>query len=163
HAGSSTTPGTASATGPFIRKPSPKARPASSHRPSNAAVIVTVMKKASGRARSARRARGEQPKPGSANPPASHPTPARPRMPAAAGGVGGKRDADAGQSRPRPRRPLADADQDVHRGCEPVVEHRLLPAILVVVMRRQPVAPLDHLARRLGVERLVRIADGRAA
>ena len=46
---------------------------------------------------------------------------------------------------------------------QPVVEDRLLEARLVVEVRRQPVARLDHLARRLGVERLVGVGDGAAA
>ena len=45
----------------------------------------------------------------------------------------------------------------------PVVEDWLLPAILVVVVRCQPVASLDHLPRGFGVERLIRVGNGLAA
>ena len=72
-----------------------------------------------------------------------------------------QREADAGQRRPEARLRLADAGNGVGGRDQPVEEDGLLEARLVVVVRRQPVAALDHLARRLGVERFVRIADGR--
>ena len=66
------------------------------------------------------------------------------------------------ERRPPPRSPLAWTGRDERRGRQPVVEHRLLPALLVVEVRRQPVAIRHHLARGLRVEPFVRISDRRA-
>ncbi len=66
-----------------------------------------------------------------------------------------------GKGRPQPRLRLADAGDGVCAPNQPVVEDRLLESCLVVVVRGEPVAALAHLARGLGIERLVGIADGR--
>ena len=71
--------------------------------------------------------------------------------------------ADARQRRPQPRLRLADARRRVGGADQPVEQDGFLEARLVVVVRRQPVAALDHLARGFRVERLVGIADGGAA
>src|SRR4030095_4677630 len=67
--------------------------------------------------------------------------------------------ADAGQRRPRPRRELSRSVDEIGCRGQPVIEHRLLPAVLIIESRRQPVAALDHLARGFGVERFVVISD----
>ncbi len=51
-----------------------------------------------------------------------------------------------------------------HRNAlQPVEENRFVEKRLLVVVRRQPVAGLDQLARGFGVVRLVRIPEGRRA
>ena len=54
------------------------------------------------------------------------------------------------------------AEQLVEAGDDPVAEDRLVDARLVVEGRKDVVAALDHLARRLDVERFVGVPDGRA-
>ncbi len=72
-------------------------------------------------------------------------------------------EAQARERGPQPRGELCRAGDQVRGSSQPVVEHRLLPPIFVVEMRREPVARLDHLARRLSVERFVGVGDGLAA
>lgn len=81
--------------------------------------------------------------------------------PAPGDGEAQERQTEPGQRRRQAGGRFADAGQTVGAGREPVVEHRLLEAVRIVEVRRQPVAALDHLAGALGVESLVRIGDGR--
>ena len=86
----------------------------------------------------------------------------RPRVePASAPQQHHQREADASQRGPEARLRLADAGSGVGGRDQPVEKDGLLEARLVVVVRRQPVAALDHLACRFRVERFVRIADRR--
>jgi hypothetical protein len=50
----------------------------------------------------------------------------------------------------------------IEPGDDPVAQDRLVDAGLVVERREDVVAALDHLARRLDVERFVRVPDRRA-
>ena len=83
--------------------------------------------------------------------------------PAPGDSEGQERQAEPGQRRRQAGGRFADAGQMVGAGGEPVVEHRLLEAVCIVEVRRQPVAALDHLAGALRIESLVRIGDGRLA
>jgi hypothetical protein len=153
--------------GPLARKAAPAAAADTRSRPrrgvstsnshANAATIDQVMKKASGRSGNDCRASAAHPALVAMITPASRPvrssyhrrahhhaSSARPRPESAAGNRAG--------ASPTP-------GDDVGEGGGPVVQDGLLPAVLVVVPRAQPVAALDHLARRLGVEGLVGIRD----
>ena len=55
------------------------------------------------------------------------------------------------------------AKQVIEASNDPVAQHGLVDARLVVEHRIDVVATLHHFARRLDIERLVRIPDGRAA
>ena len=74
-----------------------------------------------------------------------------------------------GDERQRPERrgqagpEFGGADQRHRAGLEPVEEHRLVEEGLLVVVRRQPVAGPQHLARRFGVVGLVGIPERRRA
>ena len=62
-----------------------------------------------------------------------------------------QRQADPGQPGPQPRLGLADSESRKRAGDEPVEENRLLEAVFVIVMGGDPVAELDHLAAGFGV------------
>ncbi len=59
----------------------------------------------------------------------------------------------------QPRRAGGRAEDGLRGVHHPVGQRRLLPAVLVVVVRRDEVARLDHLARGFGVDRLVHVED----
>ena len=81
-------------------------------------------------------------------------------FPAPAGRGGQQGEAHARQRCTQPCLCLADAGDGISAADQPVGEDRLLEARLVVVVRCPPIAALAHLARGLGIERLVGIADG---
>ena len=81
------------------------------------------------------------------------------RLTAPRGGPHEQHQPGAGERRPQPRGAFARTGHQVGGGGEPVVEHRLLPAIFEVEPRRDPVARGDHLARGLGVVGLVGLGD----
>ena len=68
---------------------------------------------------------------------------------------------DRGQSRRdsrrQPRREIVFAEEAVTRDLRPINERRFVEAIFVIEVRDDIIAPLPHLARRLGKARLVSI------
>ena len=60
-------------------------------------------------------------------------------------------------SRRQPRREIVFAEKAITRDLRPINERRFVEAILVIEVRDDIIAPLPHLARRLGKTRLVSI------
>ena len=119
------------------------------------------MKKASGRSGSDRRPIEKYPKAVATMAPASRPVDSSyHRRPIANVASARPMPASAG---PEPRLGFADPERRKRAGDEPVEEDRLLKPGFVVVVRRQPVAELDHLAAGFGVERFVGVPDRRPA
>ena len=71
--------------------------------------------------------------------------------------------ASAANRNRQPLAPFGDAEEVIRRRNVPVRKHRLVHPQLEIEAGRHVIAGLDHLARRLRVERLVRVPDRRHA